>query len=53
MGFRSDIEHLFDDINKIISETLESDGKNLEKKMIFKILIFESKFVDFLSCWKT
>ena len=53
MNFGSDIEQLFDDIYKIILEILESDGKNLEKEMVFKILNFESKFVDFSSCCKT
>ena len=32
----SDIEELFGDINEIILEIIESDGKNLETEMIFK-----------------
>ena len=38
--FRSSVEHLFDEINKIILEILQTDGKNLEKTIIFKILNF-------------
>ena len=41
------------DINEIILEILELDGKNLNSEMIFKILNFETKFIDFLSYCKT
>ena len=49
----TDIEELFDDIIEIILEILESDGKILETEIVFKILNFETKFVDFLSFCKT
>ena len=45
------IEELFDDINEIILEILESDSKDLGVELIFKILNFETKFIDFLSCF--
>ena len=51
--FRNDIEQLFDDINNIILEIFESNGKELSKEIIFKILDFETKLIDFLSCCKT
>ena len=51
--FRSDIEQLFDDINNIILEIWNQNGKKLKKEIIFKILNFETKFVDFLSCCKS
>ena len=49
----TDIEELFVDINNIILEIFESDRKELNKEIIFKILNFEGKFVDLISCCKT
>ena len=44
---RSSIEQLFDNINEVILEILQTDGNNLEKELIFKILNFESEIIDF------
>ena len=50
---RNDIDQLFDNNNEIILEILQTDGNNLEKELIYKILNLESEIVDFLSCCKT
>ena len=45
----NDIEYLFDNINDLILEVLETDGYNLDKKLISKILDVETMIIDFLS----
>ena len=47
---RSDIEQLFDIINEIILEVLQTNGNNLEIELNYKILNLEPEIVDFLSC---
>ena len=34
-------------INEVILEKLQTDGYNLEKELIFKILNLESEIIDF------